>query len=366
MALKQSNKLRKLFLGFLTTAVLSGAVCGDTYKRAEVPQKKESKDNIFKAFEEGRAKSFSEYLEISEDFDYDTLIINKETGRRRNCLARYIPSKDKIEFKHYVFDYTGASSEDSAFIRFFEKFSLEKHVSRLKVHELCHLTFHRYGQIKSRPYRKEIDTLSVNPKVPYKDPHCAPNGIAQVGLLSLSDLARIGQYNEIGAETGSRIYERERYLKSKNINEFYSKDDYVKALENGEIDPFDTSPEARQKEYALLVNAMFDRWIAEDKPKNAYISLREVRYYIGEAKKFGFLLPEESDKKEMDRRVSTCLTFPIDGKLVDFSVYIKDKVVTPQPIVQKVINKYETTHRLYKRQDFNKMLTFNWQKNKGR
>lgn len=366
MALKQSNKLRKLFLGFLTTAVLSGAVCCDTYKRAETPRKLESKDNIFKAFEEGRAKSFSEYLEISEDFDYDTLTINKETARRRNCLGQYIPNKDKVEIKHFVFDYTGASPKDSAFIRFFEKFNVEQYVSSTKVHELCHLTFHRRGQIKSMPYRKQIDTLSVNPKVPYKDPHCAPNGIAQVGLMSLSDLARIGQYNEIGAEVGRRIYERERYLKSKNINEFYSKDDYVKALENGEIDPFDTSPEARQKEYALLVNAVFDRWIAEDKPKYAYTSLRDVKNYIDRAEKFDFLLPEESDKKEMDRRVSTCLTFPIDGKLVDFSVYIKDKVVTPQPIVQKVINKYETTHRLYKRQDFNKMLTFNWQKNKGR
>ncbi len=366
MALKQSDKLRKLFLGFLTTAVLSGSVCCDTYKRVEAPRKLEGKDNIFKAFVDGRAKSFSEFLEISEDFDYDTLTINKETARKRNCLGQYIPNKDKVEIKYFVFDYKGASPKDSAFIKFFEKFNVEQYVSSVKVHELCHLTFHRRSQIKSMPYKTQIDTLSVNPKVPYKDPHCAPNGIAQVGLMSLSDLARIGQYNEIGAEVGRRIYERERYLKSKNINEFYSKDNYVKALKNGEINPFDTSPEARQKEYAVLVNAVFDRWIAKDKPKYAYTSLKDVEYYIRKAEKLNLLLPEESDKKEMDKRVRTCLTFPIDGKLVDFSVYTKDKVVTPQPMVQKAISEYEATHRLYKNQDVNKMFAFNWQKNKGR
>lgn len=366
MTLKPSDKLRKLFLKTLTVAALGGALHCDNSPAVASVQKSAGKDNIVKAFKEHRASSFSDFLKITDDFTYDTLRVNKDNAHSRLCLGRYLPNKDKIEIKRFITDYQGANAKDSAMIKWFEKFNMERYVNGVKVHELCHLSFHRRGQIKNMPYTSRYDADAEPAPIPFQPQHMH-GSIVNVGVLSLTDMAQIGQYNEIGAEVGRRIYERERYLQSKDIHEFCISDKYVKAVKSGEINPFDASPDARQKEYSLLVNAVFDRWVAMDKAGYARSCLMDVEYYVEKAEKHNLLLPQDSNQKEMAKRKSACFTFPIDGKLVDFSAYIKNKEALPQPLVKKAIYQYETTHRLYKPADFTQISAMPlWQKQSAR
>ena len=127
MTLKPSDKLRKLFLKTLTVAALGGALHCDNSPAVASVQKSAGKDNIVKAFKEHRASSFSDFLKITDDFTYDTLRVNKDNAHSRLCLGRYLPNKDKIEIKRFITDYQGANAKDSAMIKWFEKFNMERY-----------------------------------------------------------------------------------------------------------------------------------------------------------------------------------------------------------------------------------------------
>ena len=353
MHLKRSPKMKSLFLGALTTLVLNTPTPAAAPRQMPAPRLKTAKvikDNYVKAFEDGRATSFSDYLNICKDFDYDTLRIDKGNAKKRICLGQYRQYKDKIEIKYFLTDYTGANARDSFWIARFDKYNMEQYVNGVKIHELCHLTFHRRGNIKKIKLKKQQNALLPRAdaiQVPQKPKEAEPF-VVNVGTLSLSDLAIIGQYNEIGAEIGRRIYERERYLKSRNIKEFFKSDAYTDAVESGQIHPGDTSAKARLKEYALLANAVFDRWLEKEKKNYAYSSLGDVKGYINKAKVSKFMIPEKSDPDDFKRRVSTCFTFPIDGKMVDFSAFILNRQMSPQPMVQRAIDAYSSQNKLYR------------------
>lgn len=337
---QRSTKLKRLFYGALTGLVLAAGVSSDSKLSAPA----QNNDNLIKAFKEGRAKSFSEYLEITDYFASDTLHIDKHNARNRICLGQYLPEKNKVEIKYFITDYTGADKSDSVWIKRFDTFNMEQFVNGVKAHELSHQTFHAQN-IKSTPFSCKINTST--PKIPEKNQY-GNSAVIKVGTLSLADLAALGQYNEIGAELGRCIYERERYLKTGKIDEFHIKDAYVKAIQEGKITPSDSSAAARQKEYNLMVNAVFNRWIKTEKNNYAYTSLAEVTNYIKKAEKNNIILPEASDSAEINRRIKVCLTLPIDGKLVDFSLAVANLKVRPQAKVQKVIDEYNASHHLYK------------------
>ncbi len=338
---KHSAKLKRLFLGAITGLVLTSALSADR-KAAEPTAVKN--DNLIKAFKEGRAKTYSEYIEMSDYFTSDTLHIDKRNARKRICLGQYMPKKNKVEIKYFITDYTGANHSDSSWIKRFDSYNMEKYVNGVKAHELTHQTFHAQD-IKSTPFSRKINDSA--PKVPEQNQY-GNKAIIKVGTLSLPDLAALGQYNEMGAELGRCIYERERYLKTGNINEFHIKDGYVKAIQEGKVNPADSSARARQNEYNVMINALFDRWMKMEKNNYAYTSLTEVKNYIKKAEKDHIIIPEVSDSAEINRRIKVCLTLPIDGKLHDFSPAIANRQVTPQPMVQKAIDDYNATHTLYK------------------
>lgn len=337
---KRSAKLKRAFLGAVTGLFITAAISADQKMINNTIQN----DNLIKAFKEGRAKTFSEYIEMTDYFTSDTLHIDKHNARNRICLGQYLPEKNKVEIKYFITDYTGANKADSSWIKRFDDFNMEQYVNGVKAHELSHQAFHAQN-IKSTPFHKKINDAA--PKIPEQNSY-GNKSLINVGTLSLSDLAALGQYNEIGAELGRCIYERERYLKTGKINEFHIKDNYVKAIQKGVVNPADSSAAARRNEYNLMVNAVFDRWMKMEKHNYAYTSLIEVKNYIKKAEKNNIILPEISDSAEIDRRIKVCLTLPIDGKLYDFSTDVADRAVTPQPMVQKVIDDYNASHNLYK------------------
>lgn len=338
---KHSAKLKHLFLGAVAGLVLTTSLSAD--KKNTDPTALQN-DNLIKAFKEGRAKTFGEYIKMTDYFTSDTLHIDKHNARKRICLGQYMPEKNKVEIKYFITDYSGANHADSTWIKRFDNFNMEQYVNGVKAHELTHQAFHAQD-IKSTPFHKKINDFT--PKIPEQNPY-GNKSIINVGTLSLTDLAALGQYNEIGAELGRCIYERERYLKTGNINEFHVTDAYVKAIQKGTINPADSSASARQNEYNVMINALFDRWMKMEKHNYAYTSLAEVNNYIKKAKKNNIVIPEVSDSAEISRRIKVCLTLPIDGKLVDFSPAIANCRVTPQPMVQKAIDEYNATHTLYK------------------
>lgn len=337
---KRSAKLKRAFLGAVTGLVLTTAINADQKLINNTVQN----DNFIKAFKEGRAKTFSEYIEMTDYFTSDTLHIDKHNARNRICLGQYLPEKNKVEIKYFITDYTGANKSDSSWIKRFDDFNMEQYINGVKAHELTHQAFHAQD-IKSTPFHKKINDAA--PKIPEQNPY-GNKTLINVGALSLSDLAALGQYNEIGAELGRCVYERERYLKTGNINEFHIKDAYVKAIQDGQINPADSTASARQNEYNVMINAIFNRWMKMEKRNYAYTSLIEVENYIKKAEKKNIILPEVSDSAEIDRRIKVCLTLPIDGKLHDFSAAVANREVTPQPMVQKVIDEYNASHNLYK------------------
>lgn len=359
MHLRKSPNLKNLFWGALTTVVIASSFSSDTSENKTDGQNKEifpkelvGKDNIIKAFKDGRAASFGDFLKISTDFDSDTIKIDKNNARQRICLGQYMPISDKVEIKFFVTDYTDATAQDSAKIKRFEEFNMEQYVNGVKVHELCHLTFHRDGKIKVVYFNKgfDFDRKKNLTQIPFKP---EPNAglVIRVGSQSLEDVAIVGQYNEIGAETGRRIYERERYLVSRNIKEFFAKDKYVEAIEKGQVNPFDTTMVARKKEYALLARAVFERWLTKEKHNYAHTSVKDVQRYIRRSQEQEFLIPEASLETDMRARISSCFTFPIDGKLQDFSAFVKDIPMSAQPLVQKEIQHYHANNRIYKNKD---------------
>ena len=208
---KHSARLKRLFLGAITGLVLTSAFSAD--KKSAEPAAVQN-DNLIKAFKEGRAKTYSEYIEMSDYFTSDTLYIDKHNARKRICLGQYMPKKNKVEIKYFITDYTGANKSDSSWIKRFDDFNMEKYVNGVKAHELTHQTFHAQD-IKSTPFSRKINDSA--PKIPEQNQY-GNKAVIKVGTLSLPDLAALGQYNEIGAELGRCIYERERYLKSRDIN----------------------------------------------------------------------------------------------------------------------------------------------------
>lgn len=338
---KRSAKLKRLFLGAIAGLVLTTSLSAD--KKSAEPAAVQN-DNLIKAFKEGRAKTYSEYIEMSDYFTSDTLYIDKHNARKRICLGQYMPKKNKVEIKYFITDYTGANKSDSSWIKRFDDFNMEKYVNGVKAHELTHQTFHAQD-IKSTPFSCKINDSA--PKIPEQNQY-GNKSIINVGALSLPDLAALGQYNEMGAELGRCIYERERYLKTGKINEFHIKDGYVKAIQEGKVNPADSSASARQNEYNVMINALFDRWMKMEKNNYAYTSLTEVKNYIKKAEKDHIIIPEVSDSAEINRRIKVCLTLPIDGKLHDFSTAIANREITPQPMVQKAIDEYNASHTLYK------------------
>lgn len=91
---KHSAKLKRLFLGAITGLVLTTSISAD--KKATEPSAVQN-DNLIKAFKESRAKTYSEYIEISDYFTSDTLYINKHNARKRICLGQYMPKKTKLK-----------------------------------------------------------------------------------------------------------------------------------------------------------------------------------------------------------------------------------------------------------------------------
>lgn len=324
--LKYSTKLRKLFLGSIIGLSLAPALNSDRRDTSlPIPN-----DTIVKAFAEGRCRNFSDYLDNFSAYKTDTIYVNSQSKRGIYQCGRYMLGKG-ITLNHFEQDTSQtAPAPDSTSVDFsvFESFNkaFRSNLAHEEVHKNARELFHS----------KSFFSLSTHKK----------NNL-EIFDLSLRDVAVLSQYDEIFANLGSRIYEREQYLKAGNVSVFTHPDAYTDAIVRGQISPRDTSPESREKEYSLMINAIFDRWTAKRKNYYGKKSLQDIKHCISLAESDGTLFPAVSNQAELDKRLKTFYSLPIDGKLVDFSQYIKGREVTPQKDVQKAIDDYSATHKLY-------------------
>ena len=98
---KRSAKLKRAFLGAVTGLFITSAISADQKMINNTIQN----DNLIKAFKEGRAKTFGEYIEMTDYFTSDTLHIDKHNARNRICLGQYLPEKNKVEIKYFITDH---------------------------------------------------------------------------------------------------------------------------------------------------------------------------------------------------------------------------------------------------------------------
>ena len=323
--LKYSTKLRKIFLGSIIGLSLAPALNSDRRDTAlPVPN-----DTIVKAFAEGRCRNLSDYIDNFSTYKTDTIYINPQIKNKSYIRGRYRLGEGIIlnHFKQEVPSSTsdGSKSADFSFLERFNQ-TFKTNLAHEEVHKNARELFHS----------KSFFSLSTHKK----------NNL-EIFNLSLRDVAVLSQYDEIFANLGSRIYEREQYLKTGNISSFTNPDAYTDAIVRGQISPRDTSPESREKEYSLMINAVFDRWTAKNKGLYSKKCLQNLNHSISLAESDGTLFPAASNQAEIDKRLKTLYSLPIDGKLVDFSKYIKGREVTPHKDVQKVIDDYSSTHKLY-------------------
>lgn len=306
------------------------------------------RDNIVKAFKEGRAGSISEFLSLyDENFKYDTLIVNKDNINTRLCHGQYIRHKGIVEIKHFTPDTTDATPQQAqAIVRYCTVLNDERYQIPVKAHECSHKSFHEEGGIRVLDYVKRPNPFYFEPpKIPYR----RPQPVTKVFRMSLRDAAVINQWNEIGGDLGYLIAERELYLKTKDPKVFTYKTAYTEAVKNGEINPFDYSADARRNEYAFLINSTIEWWVQKKKSGYAYTSKSDVEVMINSAKKNNIMMASESVKSVAYKKFSACLTLPIDGRLVNFFDLVeeKNKHLTPQPMVETIVAKAEKEMQMY-------------------
>lgn len=323
--LKYSTKLRGLFFSSLIGLSLTPALNSDRRDTSlPVPN-----DTLVKAFLEGRSCNFSDYIDHFSTYKVDTLYINPKI-KSKNYVRGLYRSGEGITLNYFKQEKPLSASNASKFA----DSSFLEHCNQTFKTNLAHEEVHKNARELRR--NKSFFSFSTH-KI---------NG-REVSDFSLRDIAVLSQYDEIFANLGSLIYEREQYLKTGNMSVFTNKDAYTSALAHGKISPRNTSPDARKEEYSLMINAVFDRWISQRKDYYGKKSMDDVQHSIALAEKDGFLFPEISNQTEINKRLKTFYSLPIDGKLVDFSQYIANRKVTPQKDVQKAIDDYSATHKLY-------------------
>lgn len=306
------------------------------------------RDNIVKAFREGRTNSISEFLKLYDShFRYDTTFVNKENINTRLCHGQYIPKKDVVEIKYFMPDTTDATPQQTArIIKFCSVINDDKYQIPVKAHECSHKAFHNEGKIKRFDCVLRPNPFYFDPvQIPYR----CPEPMIKVYMLGLRDAAVINQWNEIGGDLGYLLAERELFLATNDTTVFTYKTAYTEAVKKGEINPFDFLPESRKKEYSLLINSTIEWWLANRKSNYAYTSKSDVEMMIEKAKRKGILLASESLGNTAYKKISTCLTLPIDGRLVNLFKYVKEenRHLTPQPMVEEIVAKAEQEMPMY-------------------
>jgi len=303
-------------------------------------------DTYLRAFKRGAAGNISDFIEKYQDnIEYDTITINKDNIFTRICLGQYYPHKKYLEIKKFIPDTTNTSPKIAASIlNFCATCNNADRQALTCAHELSHKMFHEDHGIRKKTYRYKMNLVGDRSvKIPYR---AQPQKIP-VFHIGLRDWGVLNQWNEIGADFGAFLYQRECYKKTRKLSEFKYKTAYVEALKQGTINPFDYSPEAVKKEYSLLINSVIDWWVKSKKNGYAYTCKSIVESMIQASKKDGIMLARDSEPKKWNQLISACLTFPVDGKIVDFSQYVKDKNLTPQPMVEEVIAKAEKELPMY-------------------
>lgn len=322
------------------------------FKAAHVPQSLPKNENIRSAFKKGYAKTIGEFLDLYQNsIVYDTIVVNKDNVRSRMCLGRYLKASDVVELKYFVPDTTDADSTTTKLIlNFCKKYNNTSFTRPVTAHEASHKTAHNVGKIKDLTYRRNIFnpySFVMDISVPYR----AEEPKINVFYISLRDHAVINQWNEIGGDLGYLIYEREEFIRTGNTDSFTYDTEYTRAVKSGLVNPKNSTPYLREQEYSLLVNSTIDWWLEIKKAGYAYTSKSDVESMIKAAKEQNILLARNSVPNKMQQRISDCLTFPLDGKMVDLSKYVQNVTLTPQPMVEQIIAQAEKEMPMYEYND---------------
>ena len=141
-------------------------------------------------------------------------------------------------------------------------------------------------------------------------------------LFKPEEYFRLCMHEEISANIAQLLTTRYEYMAAtdkKKIIDAYRNGVfgfYFKALQDGKINPFDNSPEARQKEWTLIANGTYKMWL--DKFYSYYKS-NSYSYFQSYLKQFGFV----DDSKKNYNYVRNYM-YTIGG--VNFAEYMSEDV----------------------------------------
>lgn len=159
--------------------------------------------------------------------------------------------------------------------------------------------------------------------------------------ISPEQHAILKQTNEISANIAEVLMQREKYIKTGNIDMI--SDDfkfYKDAIRNREIVPGSRVKEFEEKEFSLIMNGTQNYWMSEK--QEMYLS----QYTIEPAKEYIDLHRHEirtlaPNDKELDKREKDYLTFQINGKEVNLKEFRDAKPQIPEQYRQEIDNYYQ-------------------------
>lgn len=257
----------------------------------------------------GRNKdmSINAFLEVAKHY-VDTTVVNKYNYNSSLCLGRYLPKIDRVYMKHFVADTTETDSiQKYGILDFVKKYNNKNTLYSSLAHEFKHQDNHR----------NKFQKFDVCPQ----------------------DFARLCQHNEISAQITSLLYQRELYIKTKDLSVFEPRfKKYREAINKGIITPCKDDSFKKEFEKRYIVKTVSDWWVKSLQKKYEAVTLLYLRDWLNDSK----IKPEESKPQEYQKALDVCYSFIMDGKLTNLNYFnnsrLKDVNLTTK--MATTIDKY--------------------------
>lgn len=344
------NKVKKLYLKnkiklrrwLVRSAVIGTSLGGSmTLLSSDTPitiqnEKKAPLINysMIEAFKYGLCNSIGDYIDKTS-FAVDTVIINKKaldhgtasfsdgndnlnatTGKKnmpRHTLAiyRFQNGKKEVALKYFVPDTlseTNLTSKDKQRILKFVANNNKKHIQRgLLAHEFIHQSRCPDG----------MAALKLKVKV-------SKENLFNFKTTAYQD-AKLCFHNEIGANIGTLLYQREEYLKTGDLSVFtgYNRK-YAKEIESGRINPRSVDGDAKYAERLFIFKSISEQWMKNDKEYYSNYAITQTDLLDNAGK---YIKNKGADhNKEYIKALDLAYTFIMDGELVNLNFISANKV----------------------------------------
>ncbi len=282
-----------------------GSVVSDSTRMVAKPENpnKEIDANMTmqEAFKKGLVSDISEYITKAEKSKHvpltrDTVVIDKHNIGKRICLGAYIDTKDSVYIHILVPDTTDAPETLKKAIKdFTDKYSSVKEVDGVMAHELKH---------------KDTVLNILNNNLSNKQKNMT---IVLKGVFGPEDVILFNQHNEISARVATVIQQREKYMKTGDLNVFSSfAKNYRDAIERGVFVPGKMTGYQNELENAYIVKTVFDWWQSHERKANIFVNKQKLSIWF----KYGNKKPEKRNMTMYKKLLDIAYTYIKDDKLV--------------------------------------------------